>query len=1147
MELGPLRNPDKRMQRWRVLKVAAHLGLGLLVCGIVFGEPTSPPDILFSVGGGQQEAREIRQIKVGEVIERQLSGSQAQYYEITLDEGQFVQLVADQQGIDVVMTLFGPDGKQIIEVDSPNGARGPEPIWYVSEAAGPHRLVVRSLDKEAPAGKYQVRLEQLRVATTEDRQRAGAQKNLIQGSQLLSQKTAESSKQAAEKFQSALDLWRASGDRQGEADALGNIGQFYSTIDDSQQALEYYERARALVRQLGDKRREAYLLYLVGEEYITSTVERKQKSLSYYHQSLALMREVGDRWGEARALNKIGLVYAFMTETRKAFEYFIPLLTLERSLGDLGSVAITLNYIGGLYSWLGDYQKALDYYSQALPLSRSVGDGSGEHFALRNIGTSYFGLGDYERALSYFEQVNRLNGNDPESHGLTLGDIGSVYAKLGDAQKALDYYNQALSIWRQLKAARFESSTLSNIGSIYRDLGDYQKALDFYNQALPLKRYVGDRRGEAAILINLGKVQLSLLDAQKGLEFYRQALDISQAVGDQNLQAEALEGMARAQRNLGNLTEALTRIEAALNIVESLRAKIVRKELRASYYASVQQYYETYIDLLMRLHQSEPTQGYDAGALQASEHARARSLLELLNEARVDIRQGVDPELLGRERSLQEKLNEAAERQAQLLSRKHTDEEATAFQKEIDELVSQNSEVEAQIRIKSPRYAALTQPQSLGLKEIQEVVLDPDTVLLEYALGDERSYLWVVTSSSIRSFSLPPRAEVETSARHVYDLLTARNRRLKFETLEEKRVRVAKADAEYWQAATTLSRMILEPAIAQLGQKRLLIVGDGALEYVPFAALPVPLVTSGRIGENQNGQAEAASPLTPLVVEHEIVSLPSASMLAALRRDVAGRRPASKMLAVIADPVFEKDDERVRAAQRVNKRTTQTTNTAGSPADLALEKVMRSAADFGDVDTGRHLSRLPFTRREANQILRLVRQSDRKQALDFDASKATAMSADLAQYKFVHFATHGFLNSRHPELSGVVLSLVDQQGAEQSGFLRANEIFNLKLPADMVVLSGCRTGLGKEIRREGLLGLTRGFMYAGAARVLVSLWSVSDQASAELMTRVYRGMLGKEHLRPTAALRAAQLAIWKDKRWQPPYYWAAFILQGEPR
>jgi CHAT domain-containing protein len=1141
-------NQDKPMKtRWGLLKMAVPIGIALLTSGVVSADPLSPPNILFSFRGGQQEARESRQIKNGQVIERELSGGQEHYYEITLDEGEFVQLVADQRGIDVVLTLFGPDGKQIIEVDSPNGARGPEPIWYVAEAAGTHRVVVRSSDREAPHGKYRLRIEEQRAATTVDRRRAGAQKNLIQGAQLLSQKTAESSKQAEEKFQSALDLWRASGDRQAEADALGDIGQYYSTIDDSQKALEYYERARALILELDDKRKQANILYLIGEEYISSTVEMKRKSLSYYQQSLALTREVGDRWGEARALNKIGLVYAFMSETQKAFEYFIPLLALERSLGDVSGTAITLDYIGGLYSWLGDYQKALDYYSQALPLSRSVGDGSGERFALRNIGTAYFGLGDYADALSYFEQVNRVNQRDPEAHGLTLGDIGSVYAKLGDPQKALAYYNQALAIWRQLKAPRFESSTLSNIGSLYKDLGDFQKAIDLYNQALPLKRYVGDRRGEAAILINLGKVELALRDAQKGVEFYHQALDISQTVGDQRLQAQALDGMARAQLNLGNLAEARPRIEAALNIVESLRAKIVRSELRASYYASVQEYYETYIDLLMRLHQSEPAQGYDAAALQASEYARARGLLELLNEARVDIRQGVDPELLDRGRSLQEKLNEAAERQAQSLSQKHTDEEATALQKEIDELVSQNSELEAQIRVKSSRYAALTQPQPLGLKEIQEEVLDHDTVLLEYALGDECSYLWVVTSSSIHSFSLPPRAEVETAARHVYELLTARNRRLKFETVEEKRVRVAKADAEYWQAAANLSRMILAPAIAELGHKRLLIVGDGALDYVPFAALPVPLVTGGRIGEEQNGRTEAASAFTPLAVEYEIVSLPSASTLAALRRDVAGRRPASKMLAVLADPVFEKNDERVRAAQRVKKRTTRTTNTAGSTADLSREEVMRSAADFGEVDTSGPLSRLPFTRREANQILRLVPQSDRKPALDFDASKATAMSADLAQYKFVHFATHGFLNSRHPELSGIVLSLVDQQGADQNGFLRANEIFNLKLPAELVVLSGCRTGLGKEIRREGLLGLTRGFMYAGAARVLVSLWSVSDEASAELMARFYRGMLGKEQLRPTAALRTAQIAIWKDKRWQPPYYWAAFILQGEPR
>jgi CHAT domain-containing protein len=168
-------------------------------------------------------------------------------------------------------------------------------------------------------------------------------------------------------------------------------------------------------------------------------------------------------------------------------------------------------------------------------------------------------------------------------------------------------------------------------------------------------------------------------------------------------------------------------------------------------------------------------------------------------------------------------------------------------------------------------------------------------------------------------------------------------------------------------------------------------------------------------------------------------------------------------------------------------------------------------------------------------------------ALDFDANVMTALSPELGRYRFVHFSTHGLLDSAHPELSGIVLSLFDRQGREQDGYLRVNEILNLKLPVELVVLSGCRTGLGKEIKGEGLVGLTRAFMYAGAARIVVSLWDVSDEASARLMVHFYRGMLGPERLSSASALRAAQMALWKEGRWQAPYYWAAFVLQGKPR
>ena len=206
----------------------------------------------------------------------------------------------------------------------------------------------------------------------------------------------------------------------------------------------------------------------------------------------------------------------------------------------------------------------------------------------------------------------------------------------------------------------------------------------------------------------------------------------------------------------------------------------------------------------------------------------------------------------------------------------------------------------------------------------------------------------------------------------------------------------------------------------------------------------------------------------------------------------------------------------------------------------ALKEARRSAAESDLPD----LVRLRFTRQEAAQIVRLAPQGKVLEAVDFEANRATATSPDLSHYSVIHLATHGIINNQHPELSGVVLSLVDEEGRPQNGFLRLYDIYNLRLEADLVVLSACQTALGKEIKGEGLVGLTRGFMFAGTPRVVASLWQVYDRATAELMGHFYEAM-SSEHLRPSAALRVAQVSMWKDKRWQAPYYWAGFALQGE--
>lgn len=637
-------------------------------------------------------------------------------------------------------------------------------------------------------------------------------------------------------------------------------------------------------------------------------------------------------------------------------------------------------------------------------------------------------------------------------------------------------------------------------------------------------------------------------DYQKALDFLNQSLALYRSNWERAREAKALHGLAQVNYSLGNFDEARKQIEQALEIEEALRTNVISQQLRETIFTSAQGSFALYIDLLMRLHKKNPAAGLEEAALQTSERARARSLLELLSESHANIRQGVSKNLLELERSLQQQINAKAAARTRLLSDKRTQAQAAFFDKEIAELTARYREVEVQIRQSSPRYAALTQPQPLTATEIQQQ-LDENTVLLEFALGEKQSWLWTVTRSSINSYQLPPSSAIEPSARRVYELLTARQTR-KGETDAQYQTRIAEADQEFQAESAMLSQLLFGQIAAKLQQdwkgKRLAVVATGALEYVPFAALPTP-----------NPQSAVRNPQSsqPLIAQHEIVNLPSASVLAVNRRETAGRKPNEKNIAVIADPVFEATDPRVLSALKKSAannvvagvRSGGESQTTSEPqaSSAANSDLLRSMRSFS-LSNERRFSRLPFSREEADAIASLSPKNSLMEATDFQANLTNATSGELARYRIVHFATHGLLNSEHPELSGLVLSLVDESGKPQDGFLRMHEIYNLHLPADLIVLSACQTALGKEIKGEGLVGLTRGFMYAGAQRVVASLWQVDDLATAELMKRFYRGMV-KEGLRPVQALRLAQLEMLKQKRWSSPYFWAAFTLQGEWR
>jgi CHAT domain-containing protein/tetratricopeptide (TPR) repeat protein len=971
------------------------------------------------------------------------------------------------------------------------------------------------------------------AAQGEDK-RAAARIAYDEAERLQDQGTAESLRKALVKYEEALSLWRSVGDQSGEAESLTGAAQTLNYLGEKKRAIEYFQRAIALWKAVGAGKGQAIALSGIGMVYFALGEHRQ--ALDYLNQSLLLRRSLKDPAAEATALNSIGVIYHTLGEPQKALDYYQQSLPMLRAAGNRAGEASALNSIGAAFRVMGEPQQALAYFKQALSLQRAVGAPREMAITLTNIGALYYRLGDAQQALDYYDQALplRREAGDRAGQAITLTSIGAAHLSLGDPQRAVEYLKQALSLSEGGQSRSEEAQALTALSAASSALGSKQQALEYLNRALTLWRAIGERQGESGALIRMGRIYREQGAPQLASKCLEEALRLARDIGETGSEAVALADIARVEHDLGDLEQAQNRIETALNLVETLRARIRAEDMRVSFLASRHSDYEFYIDLLMRMHEGRPSAGYDALAFEASERARGRNLLEVLSATRADIRQGVDPLLLERQRSLQRQIN-AKERLRMQLVGGNKIEKSEVIEKELRALLAEHQEVQGQMRIQSPRYAALTDPVPLKLKEIQRQSLDRDTLLLEYALGEERSFLWAVTPTSLRAYTLPRRAEIEAAALRACGLLTKSNQR--------------QYTGSSGLAAAELSRMILGPAVAELGRKRLVIVSDGVLQYVPFGALPSP--ESGRArergseGTTEQDARRKQSPLPhsrspalplltkPLIADHEIVNLPSASVLATMRHEMSGRRRAARTVAVFSDPVFNPEDPRVKQA------TIGGENANGDESKTESDLV-RSAKEAGL--TG--FERLIHTRKEAEAIIALAPPEQGFKALDFAASRSTVMSVGLDQYRIVHFATHGLLNSRSPELSGIVLSLVDETGRAQEGFLRAYEIYNLKLNAELVVLSACSTALGKEIKGEGLAGLTRGFMYAGTPRVIASLWNVRDEATAELMKRFYRNML-IDKSSPAAALREAQISMWREPRWAAPYYWAGFVLQGE--
>ncbi len=935
------------------------------------------------------------------------------------------------------------------------------------------------------------------LETNAAQQQSNAAAALQQGRRLLKRGNAD---QALGQLQTALDLYSAANNRRGIAAAHNELGDLYFRQGQSKTALEHYQKAY---------------------DALTGALSQEQRNTAA---ASSAARVADPKAGQ-------------LTES-------------AASVSDTGfNAQLILAKIGDTNFRLGQMSAAAGSYGRMNPKKpESTAKKAGGLFG--RIAPS-IALG---------------NATDSAALGSAAGAIGGALA----AKNELDQYRTSIVYMTYhlgMGRIAFAGNDLEGARK------HFQEAADAGKGALPIIANLGQtRRFNAAARTSLGDVALRQGNFKQANSYYKDAVKEAKDDKRPDLMWPAQRGLGRSQwlqasqekdpkKAMQAREAALVSYREALQNIETLRSGSLRAdESRTTFLSTTKDVFDEAASALARmaLLSSAPENAsvglsgkgleYAAEGFKVTEQSRARSLLDLLSETNASITEGVPADLL---KQRQENLDEQQQIAEQLTGIALTPDEPKKkpgeLESELEKLQVKFDEIENQIRLASPSYKALTSNQPLTLAEVQQKVLDDQTVLLEYSLGAEASYLWAINSKEVRLYELLGKSTLDKLVEDLRAQLIPsklRRRLVGLEAGDSARglgvVSAAEDAAPLVAAASAVYKAAVEPAAAVIGEKRLLIVADGALNYVPFEAL----VTSAASGD--------FSSLPYLIKTNEIIYSPSASVVGAIREQ--RRRYAGNTLLIIADPVFNSIDPRARgAAVSTTTADTRGLGLASALADVEGQEGAAVTAQTAKMQ-GLPLARLPGTRTEAEQIAALAKKSGLQTDIwwDLNANEENVETRDVSKYRVLHIATHGLLNVERPQFTGVVLSLIGNKSAD--GFLRTDEVFNLRLGSPLVMLSACETGIGKQKRGEGVMGLTRAFLYAGAPTVGVSLWSVADKSTAELMTDFYKRLLTSSSgasapadSSPAAAMRGAQLAMISGKKYSAPFYWAPFVLVGDWR
>lgn len=1051
------------------------------------------------VAARSQQSADTVQLAAESRIERFGASGDVHHYEVNLAEGDYFEVAVTQDHLYVSLSITGPEDPKdtIIAVNVQMIASMTQRLGFVAASVGVHRLSVtitgtRGEVSHTKPRSYHLDVIAMRPAMPQDHERAQTFVLMARASRAVAEHSLDGIRRAIPVFEQAATEWRALGDRMLEATtlfALMGTSNLFTQFRDT--ATEHGVRLAALLAELDLKTLEQRVWETLAFEYhdgghLTEAIDAATRSVT-------LARSLQNRAQEGASLRLLSWLQVKLGQYENARRTASEALDIAASIGDRGLEAHVLINVARLHELAGDLDTAGRHYERALALAEGTRPILGQVQLF--LGNNRLNRGDIDGAQRAFEA--RLT---PGLHGIQRDDEAAARILLGDVRLTR---------------------------------GDLAGARELYEAAHKTLTPAGFPDYLCACEERLGK--LALLEGRNDLAeaHLQRALAISKESTSAECEARGRAGLADAAAARGDLEVAEQNARVVVDLTNRSRDAVAGLEARSFGFPELAPVFERAVDVTMRRGEGDATGLAIAAGLALNEQALARGLFDALSAERVEKRAEIPAELDAARRRLRETWRTRALEHGAAAVRSRDAKRRVQLADEMTTLSAQLREVESRIDLADPLHASFVRPAALDAAAIQSL-LDADTTLVEYALGEARSFAWVVTTRSIHAVTLPPRREIATLARRVRDVLAS---------APQPGGGSPAVRSGNHADVLAMSRMILDPVMPLVTTPRVAIVTPGPLALIPFNVMPVlSKRTDGARVEGPVLSERAAGTRQPMLLQFEIVNLPSATVLSALRRAAERRTPPSRGIAVFADPVYDVGDPRILA---LGSKSPETPATRSS--DEAIETTdplsgWRSARADG---TSMALRRLPFSRQEADAITAFALKQSLK-ATGFDATRERALDATLASYRFVHFATHGLVDPSVPNLSGLALSFVDRQRRARNGLLLLPDVYEMRLNADVVVLSGCETALGTEVRGEGLMGLTRGFMYAGAARVVSSLWRVDDAATSALMTAFYRGML-RDKRTPAAALRAAQLEISKTARWSAPYFWAGFVLHGDWR